>query len=100
MATSDEELQAKADKIQKLREQIAAEEAKRLEREAAVANDITAAQLDAEATRLQAQLEAAKNANKANAVKDGAANVLEAAKADLKTAAAAASAAANASKEG
>lgn len=82
MPTSNEDLQAKKDRVEKLREQVASEEAKRLEREQALANDVTAAQLDAEAARLEAQLETAKQSNKAAAVKEGASDLLDAANDD------------------
>lgn len=99
MAISDDDLAKKQDYVEKLRQQVASEEAKRTEREAGLQNDITAAQLDAEASRLEAQLQAAKDANKVAAVKAGASNVtdvLEQEKAD----AAAAAKAANESQEG
>ena len=82
MATTDEELDQKRQHVQKLRDQVAQEEAKRIEREADLVNDIAAAQLDAEATRLEAQLAEAKRQNKVNEVKSGASTVLDAIKAD------------------
>jgi len=86
VATSDEELAKKAERVQKLREQVAAEEAKRLEREAGLSNDITAQRLDAEAARLEAQLAMAKQASKASTAKEGASAPLEAAKEEMKAA--------------
>lgn len=64
MPTTDKELAKKREHVQSLREQVAAEEAKRVERERGQVNDIEAAALDDEAARLQAQLDAAKAANK------------------------------------
>lgn len=86
MPTTEEELDEKRQRNQKLRDQLAAEEAKRVDRETSLANDVTAMQLDAEAVRLQAALDAAKEANKVSAVKEGAAPVLDAAKEDIKNA--------------
>ena len=83
MAITDEELVKKQAHVQKLREQVANEEAKRTERQADLVNDITARQLDAEAARLEAQLEAAKQANKVSAVKEGAASVVAPVEEDL-----------------
>ena len=82
MAITDEELDQKRQHVQKLRDQVAQEEAKRTEREADLVNDVTAAQLDAEATRLEAQLDEAKRLNKVGEVKRGASTVLEAIKAE------------------
>lgn len=89
MATTEKDLDAKRQRVERLREQVRAEENKRLEREAALTNDVTAAQLDNEAARLEAQLAAAKEANKVAAVKDGAASVLDAVKAEQEAASAA-----------
>jgi colicin import membrane protein len=82
VATTDEELDQKRQHVQKLRDQVAQEEAKRISREADLVNDIAAAQLDAEATRLEAQLAEAKRQNKVTDVKEGASTVLDAIKAD------------------
>lgn len=83
MATTEKELDEKRQRNERLREQLAAEEAKRLTREAEVSNDVTAKNLDAEAARLEAQLAAAKETNKVAAVKSGAAAPIEAAQAQL-----------------
>jgi len=77
MATTDEDLAKKAAQVQRLREQVVAAESQRVSREAEVANDITMRQLEAEETRLQAQLAAAKNDSKASSVNAGAASVLD-----------------------
>jgi hypothetical protein len=82
MPTTDEELTKKGEQVQKLREQVAAAEAQRVSREAEVSNDIAMEQLKAEETRLQAQLDAAKNDSKASSVKAGAASVLDTIKGD------------------
>jgi hypothetical protein len=76
MPTTDEELAKKAEHVQKLREKVAAATAQRLDREKGLANDIAMAQLTAEETRLQAELDEADRRSKAAAVKEGAAGVL------------------------
>lgn len=86
MPTSDEDLQKRAEQVQKLREQVADEEAKRTDRERALANDITMAQLDAEAAQLEARLQVAKNAGKVSEVKSGAQAPLDAAKEQMRVA--------------
>jgi hypothetical protein len=83
MAITDEELDDKRQHAEKLREQVANEEAKRLTREAEGANALASAQLDAEIVRLEAQLATAKERNKVAAVKDGMAVPLEAVQTDL-----------------
>lgn len=83
MAISDTELAKKQAYVEKLRGQVAEEEAKRTQREADSTNELAAVQLDAEAARLEAQLQAAKDVNKASAVRSGAAAPLYAAKEDL-----------------
>lgn len=82
MPTTDEELAKKAEHVQKLREKVAAATAQRLDRERGVANDIALAQLTAEETRLQAQLDEADRRSKAAAVKEGASGVLATIKED------------------
>lgn len=89
MAVTDEELAEKQERNLKLRQQLADEETKRLERERGMTNDITAAQLDAEAVQLETQIAAAKQANKVGEVKAGAAAPLEAARAQMEAAVAA-----------
>lgn len=86
VAISDEEIGKRQSRVEKLREQVAAEEAKRIDREAGLSNDIAAAQLDAEEARLIAQLEAAKEANKVSAVKGGVSSVLDPVEEDRKNA--------------
>jgi hypothetical protein len=80
MPTSDEDLQAKRDEVSKLREQVANEEAKRLERERNLSNEVEAANLDAEAANLRAQLAAAKESAKVGTVRAGATAPIEAAR--------------------
>lgn len=87
MPTSEEELKKKRDNVEKLRQQVADEEAKRVTRERELSNDVTAAQLDAEAVRLEARLAAAKDSNKVAAVKEGASAPLDQAKAEMRNAA-------------
>lgn len=67
MPTSDEDLQKLKDKVESLREAVRDEDAKRLEYEASLANDIVAEQLTAEKERLELQLSDAKASNSANA---------------------------------
>lgn len=86
MPTSDEDLQKQSDRVQKLREQVAAEEAKRTTRERDLANDVTMAQLQAEEATLEARLAVAKDAGKVASVKAGAAAPLEAAKEQMERA--------------
>lgn len=82
MSTSDEDLKKMQDKVEKLRERVAAEETKRITRERELANDVTYANLEAEGARLEAELAAAKQANSAASIKEGVAGPLEAAKED------------------
>lgn len=84
MATDDKELQKLESDILTLRERVATEEDKRLNREVSASNDIRKAELLAEKARLEGQLAQAKEANKVGAVKEGAAAPLEAAVADQK----------------
>lgn len=86
MPTSDEDLQKLQDRAAKLREQVATEEQKRVQRERELSNDVTAAQLQAEITRLETRLDASKDANKVSEVKSGAAAPLEAAKTEMQRA--------------
>lgn len=86
MPTSDEDLQAQADKVEKLREQVANAEAKRTERERELSNDITMTQLQAEEAALEARLTVAKEQGKVGSVKAGAGAPLDAAKDQLKLA--------------
>lgn len=82
MPTTDEELTKKGEQVQKLREQVAAAQDQRVSREAEVSNDIAMAQLKAEETRLQAQLDAVKSDGKAASVNAAAASVLDTIKDD------------------
>lgn len=87
MPTSDEDLQKMREEVQKLRDEVAAEDTKAAERIRQSDNDIAAAQLSAERTRLQAQLAATKEATKASNIKAGAGAPLAAARADMALAA-------------
>jgi hypothetical protein len=75
--TSDDELLKKQEETQKLREQLANEERKLHLTENDLANDVTATQLDAEQSRLKAQIADLKARNTAKAVKDGAAAAID-----------------------
>lgn len=83
MPTSDEDLQSLQEEVQQLRDKVAAEDAKAAERVRQADNDIAAAQLTAERTRLQGQLAQAKEASKASNIKAGAGAPLAAARADM-----------------
>lgn len=83
---SDEELQAKRDRVAKLREQLANEEAKASVRVREQENAIEAAQLDAEEARLQLQLHNAKEGAKVASVKQGVEPVLTSAKEQMRLA--------------
>lgn len=78
MPTSDEELQKKAEDVDKLRQQVANAEATREQREKELANDITLKQLEAEEASLKARLAVSKDAGKVSNVRDGAAAPLNA----------------------
>ena len=86
MPTSEEDLQRKAEELQKLREQVQDAETVRVEREREIANDVTMRQLEAEEAALRARLAVAKDAGKVAAVKSGAAAPLEAVKEQLQAA--------------
>jgi acetylornithine/succinyldiaminopimelate/putrescine aminotransferase len=86
MPTSDEDLAKKADNVQKLREQVADAEAKRVERERAVSNDLTFAQLESEEAALRARLAAAREASKVTTVNSGAEAPLAAVKEQMEAA--------------
>lgn len=91
--TSDEDLQKVQAEVQKLRDQVAAEERKAADRARGLDNDIAAADLAAEKMRLETRLAAAKESGKASAVKAGASAPLAAAKQQMELAIAQAKAA-------
>jgi regulator of replication initiation timing len=70
VATSEEELEAKRQNVADLRQQLADEIATRENNEFGLQNDIVAEQLDAEAARLQQELEAARNLTKMSLNRD------------------------------
>lgn len=86
MAITEEELQAKRERNEKLREQIVAEQAKRYEVQADLANEVTAAELDAEGARLQAELAGVQRDN--DTLADGASAPLQSARERMDQAAA------------
>lgn len=86
MPTSDEEVQKKADRVAKLREQVANAEATRVDRERELSNDITMKNLEAEEAALEARLQVAKDASKVSVVKGGASAPLDAAKESMRLA--------------
>jgi hypothetical protein len=83
---SDEELEAKRDKVAKLREQIQTETAKASGRLREQENAVEAAQLDAEAARLEVQLYSAKEAAKVGTVREGVEPVVASAKEQMEAA--------------
>ena len=72
MPNTDEDIKRKRDEVQSLREQVAQAAATREARERGLTNDIYAAELDAEAARLRAELVALKDSAKASNVRAGA----------------------------
>jgi len=85
MAT-DEEVREARDRVEKLRAEIASNERARVEREREMANEITLAQLNAEAARLEVQLAQQKNTASDEAVRKGAQSPIAAAQADIERA--------------
>jgi len=81
--TSDEDLQAQAEKVEKLRQQVVDADANRENRERELSNDIAMTQLQAEEAALQARLAVAKESGKVASVKAGADAPLSAAKDQL-----------------
>lgn len=77
---SDQEVQAKQERVAKLRAQVEEANTRRASNEAELTNDITIAQLDVEEARLEAQLAEAKASATKTAVKDGANTTLQAAR--------------------
>lgn len=92
MAVTEDDLQKKREKNNKLRQQIAEAEATAATRVQEQNNEIEAKSLDAETARLEAQLAAAKEAAKVASVKSGSAGPLEQMDAQLEAARAAADA--------
>ncbi len=84
MPTSDDDLLKKQANVEKLRQQLVTAEASRVNRELELSNDVTAAQLDAEAARLEADLAVAKDLSRVTAVKSGASAPLDTARDLLK----------------
>lgn len=86
MATSDDELQARRDRVEKLRAQVENEKAKQYAVQAEVSSDLEARQLDAEQERLEAELAALKANNTKTAVRAAAAPIVDAVKDEQKAA--------------
>lgn len=86
MPVTEKDLEKKRDRIAKLRDQVAAEEAKAADNAVAVSREIAVAQLDAEEAKLEAQLAAAKAAAKKSASTEGADGTLAAVTAQLEAA--------------
>jgi hypothetical protein len=85
-SVTDDDLDQKRQTVEKLREQIAAEDSKKAERTAEQQREIEGAQLDAEVARLQARLNVAQAGSKAAAVKEGASGPIVQAQEQLKVA--------------
>jgi hypothetical protein len=96
MAYTDEEVEAQRAVVEKLRGQVLDADAKTAERQADAQREIEMAQLKAEEARLQAELDAKKEAQKVANVKDAASGPLDQAKEQQKQAEDAAAAAAEA----
>lgn len=77
MPTSDEELAKAQQRTESLRTKVAKARAERDGRLREAANDVTKASLDAEAERLQAELDLLNEEKKASSIKAGAAPVLD-----------------------
>lgn len=99
MPTSDEDLQKKAERVQKLREQVSNAQATREQRERDLANDVTMRQLEAEEAALEARLAVAKDAGKVASVKEGTSTVLDAVTSEMEAAVAQKKAAEDAGKD-
>jgi hypothetical protein len=78
MPVTEKDLEKKRERIAKLREQVASEEAKAATNAADQTREIEVKQLEAEEARLEAQLAAAKEAAKKSAAKEGATGTLAA----------------------
>lgn len=92
MPTSDKELEKLQDRAQKLRDQLVEARLAREARERESVNDVTAAQLNAEITQLEVELEREKEAGKAKNVQAGIAAPMADATAAMEAAAASAKA--------
>lgn len=86
MPVTEKDLDKKRDRIAKLREQVAAEEAKAATNAAEQTREIEIRQLDAEEARLEAQLRAAKEAAKKSVASEGANTTLAAVNEQLEAA--------------
>jgi hypothetical protein len=86
VAVSQDDLQKKRDKNERLREQIAAASAQASERVQEQSNTIEASQLDAETARLELQLAAAKEQAKVTVAREGAEGPLSAVQDQLEAA--------------
>lgn len=97
MPTSEEELQAKQEHNQELRDEIAAEQVKQTDLQQQLSYELNAAQLDAETAKLETQLADIQRTNAA--LEDGASGPLEAAQAEMELAVAQGEAAEAAAEE-
>jgi len=70
MAVTNEDVEAAKERVARLREQVAQENAKRVERENGLQNEIDLKRLEREEADLEAQLAVAKDRNKAATVKE------------------------------
>jgi hypothetical protein len=83
VATTDKELATKRARVEKLRQQLANAESTRVAREQETSNDVLAAQLDAEASQLEAQLAEAKRTSKVTVVREGVQTITDVARDDV-----------------
>lgn len=86
MPTSDEDLQKAKDEVQSLRDAVANAEAEQARKARELDNDVTAAQLEAERVRLEAQLAQLKYDSRPAQVKAGAGAPLASAQEQMKLA--------------
>jgi hypothetical protein len=98
MPTSDEDLAALKERVEQKRQDLADAESERVTAELALANDMVAAQLQAEEARLDVALSQAREATKAERIEQGVAAPLAQAKAEMEQALAAQKAAEEAQK--
>lgn len=83
---TDKDLEAQRARVDKLRDQLAAEQSKATEGQTDLHNEVELTQLQAEEARLQTELAAAKEATKKGALRDGAAVPLAQAKEQMEAA--------------
>lgn len=88
-SVSDEDVAAEVQAVERLRQQLADSEAKRLDNERSQSNSIQMAQLKAERAQLELQLSRSRNASTATAAREGVSAPLDAARVNMEAAVAA-----------